>query len=209
MREETGRTGRKTEELWRRRTVASCIPATNKGTVAGLAGARRRLLQDSRPDGELEGQRFWTRNSCSTMSRHKSKWKWVGRSREDPKLALQEQGGFNVAAASPPVFTRYKKTPYSNLTAEVEWWHGSSRVPCCKHRILMAVRQRPQARCSFINQGPLCSPLRHAGTQSHTVHIDFCLLLFFLFFFSPCLFLCLTSLPPLHSSSGELSLPSV
>lgn len=43
------------------------------------------------------------------------------------------------------------KTPYSNLTAEVEWWHGSSRQPppnppaasCC--RILMALRQRPQA----------------------------------------------------------------
>lgn len=51
----------------------------------------------------------------------------------------------------------------------------------------MAVRQRPQARCSFINPGPLCSPLRHAGTQSHTVHIDFCLLLLFFFFFPPVL----------------------
>lgn len=25
------------------------------------------------------------------------------------------------------------ETPYSNLTAEVEWWHGSSRQPPAEH----------------------------------------------------------------------------
>lgn len=103
LRGETGRTGRQTEELWRRRTVASCIPATEQRDSGGVWQVLgRRLLQASRPDGKLEGQRFWTRNSCSTMSRDKSKWKWVGRSREDPKLAPREQGGPLRGGASPP-----------------------------------------------------------------------------------------------------------
>lgn len=99
-------------------------------------------------------------------------------------------------------FTTDIKTPYSNLTAEVEWWHGSSRVPCCIHRILMAVRQRPQAPGQLYNAGPIVLPIApcwHVITQT-VFTFGFCFVFFLL------VILCLTSLPLLRSSR-ELFLP--
>lgn len=154
-------------------------------------------------------------NSCSTMSTDKRQITRVGRSREDQHLAWEDQEGFNVAAVQSSCpqqsscttspFTKDMKTPYSNLTAEVEWWHVSSRVPCCIHRIVMAVRQRPQAPGQLYKPRPIVLPLAprwHAITQT-AFTFGFCLVVFLL------LILCLTSIPLLHSSSRELSLPSV
>lgn len=175
------------------------------------------LLQLSNPDGKLQGNASWTRNSCSTVSTDKSQPKQVGGSREDPKLAWKDQVGFNVAAVQdslPPnctstaPFTADIKTPSSNLTAEVEWWRGSSRVPRCTHRILMAVRQRPQALGRLYKPRSIVLPIApcwHAITQT-VFTFNFCLV--FLLFF-PCLFCASTSLPPFHCSSRELLLPSV
>lgn len=91
------------------------------------------------------------------------------------------------AAPPQPIHHRYK-TPYSNLTAEVEWWHGSSRVPCRIHRILMAVRQRPQALGQLYKPGPIVltiTPRWHAITQT-LFTFDVCLAFFLgLFFASP------------------------
>lgn len=44
-----------------------------------------------------------------------------------------------------PIHRRYEKHLTPTKTAGVEWWHVSSRVPCCMHRIALAVRQRPTA----------------------------------------------------------------
>lgn len=132
------------------------------------------------------------------------------RKKRDPKLAWEAQESFHVAAlaAAPTVklhlhsqFTADIKTPYSNLTAEVEWWQGSSRVPCSTHRILMAVRQRPQAVGLFYKLRPILlsiAPCWHAITQTVS---DICL------FFS-LLILSLTSLFMFISSSRKLFLTS-
>lgn len=163
---------------------------------------------------KARGQSFWTMDSCSTMSTDKSQPRWVGRSREDQKLAWEDQEGFNVAAVqsscpqqsscTTTLFTNDMKTPYSNLTAEVEWWHCSSRVHCCIHRILMSVRQRPQAPGQLFKARPIVFPIApcwHAITQT-VFTFGFCLVLFIL------LILCLTSLTLLHTSSRELILHS-
>lgn len=107
-------------------------------------------------------------------------------------------------------FTTDIKTPYSNLTAEVEWWHDSSRVPCCMYRILMAARQRPQAPGQFYIPKPIVcgvAPCWHAITQT-VFTFGFCLV-----FFSSCLFCAsppnLSSTPAAGSSSPPLFNPRV
>lgn len=65
------------------------------------------------------------------------------------------------------------KTPYSNLTAEVEWWRGSSRVPCCIHRILMAVRQKTTGTREALQTKAHCALRCATLARNHTdgVHI--------------------------------------
>lgn len=154
------------------------------------------------PDGKLEGSPSGPGIPAALWAEIKAEMRRVGRSREDQKLAWEDREGFNVAAVQsscPPTvelhhrspFTTDIKTPYSNLTAEVEWWHGSSRVPCCIHRILMAVRQRPQAVGQLYKPRPIVLPIAprwHAITQT-VFTFGFCLVFFLL------LILHLTSLP--------------
>lgn len=102
--------------------------------------------------GSLETLRAscWTR---STRNTNESLLKRVSRSTKRPAWKAQEDFGVPAVLSScPPTvelrlhsqFTADIKAPSSHLTAEVEWWHRSSRVPCSIHGILMAAKQRLQ-----------------------------------------------------------------
>lgn len=148
--------------------------------------------------GSAETQRasFWTRNTHST---NESLVKRVSRStkkkkRKKKKPAWEAQEGFSCSCCVeqlPPTveprllgqFTADIRTPSSNLTAEVEWWQGSSRVPCSIHGILMAAKQRPQELGLFYKPGSILlstAPRWHAIT-----HMVFTLDSYFLDFLKP------------------------
>lgn len=77
--------------------------------------------------------------------------------------------------------------------------------PCSTHRILMALRQGPEAQELLYEIRPIVpsvAPCWHAITQA-VFAFDLCL-----FFFFSSLILSLTSLPMFLSSSRELFLPS-
>lgn len=179
----------------------------NKGAAVGPVGALCCLQRASNPDGKLEGQSCWTRTSRRTVRTDESQSK-MGQTQSRhgrTRRALMWMQLPPTVLHLHSLFTTDIKTTNSNLTAEVEWWHGSSRVSRCMHRILMTVRQRPQAPGQLYKPRPIVltvAPCWHAITQTMST-FDFCLRLFFF----TLLILCLTSLPPFHSSGGSTSPP--